>query len=175
VASTLDRRRELGLLRAIGATRAQIGRLFITEAAGLGFVGIVLGVGAGWGLSLLLVHVIQFQSTGWRFIYHFPGWMVAGTCLVTFVAAAQAALPRASRRGAGAAVNSLAPQRATCPPDRSAVQQQGRHAARAGGPAACRCGLPPGEAARLGFPRAPRRFQTSGVSPAIWRGWRTYG
>lgn len=90
VASTLDRRRELGLLRAIGATRAQIGRLFITEAAGLGFVGIVLGVGAGWGLSLLLVHVIQFQSTGWRFIYHFPGWMVAGTCLVTFVAAALA-------------------------------------------------------------------------------------
>jgi putative ABC transport system permease protein len=87
VASLLDRRRELGLLRAIGATRRQIGRLFILEAAGLGVVGIGLGLGAGWLLSLLLVHVIQFQSTGWRFLYDFPWLTVAGTSLVTFVAA----------------------------------------------------------------------------------------
>lgn len=90
VASTLDRRRELGLLRAIGATRAQIGRLFILEAAGLGFVGVALGLVAGWLLSLLLVHVIQFQSTGWRFLYAFPWATVAATSLVTFAAATMA-------------------------------------------------------------------------------------
>jgi ABC-type antimicrobial peptide transport system permease subunit len=50
-------------------------------------VGIGLGLGAGWLLSLLLVHVIQFQSTGWRFLYDFPWLTVAGTSLVTFVAA----------------------------------------------------------------------------------------
>lgn len=90
VASTLDRRRELGLLRAIGAPRSMIGRLFVAEAAGLGVVGIALGLGAGTCLSLLLVHVIQFQSTGWRFLYHVPFAMIAATCAVTFVAAALA-------------------------------------------------------------------------------------
>jgi len=90
VASILDRRRELGLLRAIGATRRQIGRLFILEAASMGVVGVLLGLGAGTLLSLLLVHVIQFQSTGWRFLYQFPGLMISATCLVTLVAAALA-------------------------------------------------------------------------------------
>lgn len=86
VASILDRRRELGLLRALGATRRQIGRLFIVEAGAMGVVGVVLGLGAGWLLSLLLVQVIQFQSTGWRFLYHFPWWTVTATSLLTFVA-----------------------------------------------------------------------------------------
>lgn len=90
VASILDRRRELGLLRAIGATRRQIGRLFILEAASMGVIGILLGLIAGTLLSLLLVHVIQFQSTGWRFLYQFPGLMIGATCLVTLAAAAMA-------------------------------------------------------------------------------------
>lgn len=90
VASTLDRRRELGLLRAIGATRRQIGRLFVIEAAGMGIVGVILGLAAGYALSLLLVHVIQFQSTGWRFLYHFPYALVAITSVVTGVSAALA-------------------------------------------------------------------------------------
>jgi putative ABC transport system permease protein len=90
VASILDRRRELGLLRAVGATRRQVGRLFILEAASMGLLGIVLGLAAGLLLSWLLVHVIQFQSTGWRFLYRFPGAMVAATCAVTLVASALA-------------------------------------------------------------------------------------
>ncbi len=90
VAATLDRRRELGLLRAIGATKTQIGRLFVFEAFGMGIVGVVLGLGAGVALSVLLVTVIQFQSTGWRFLYHFPYASVAVVSLITLLSSAAA-------------------------------------------------------------------------------------
>jgi putative ABC transport system permease protein len=56
----------------------------------MGLLGIFLGLVAGVLLSWLLVNVIQFQSTGWRFLYRFPFVMVAATSLVTLVAAALA-------------------------------------------------------------------------------------
>ena len=43
---------ELGLLRALGASRGQVRRLVVTEAAGVGLVGVVLGVPAGYALAL---------------------------------------------------------------------------------------------------------------------------
>ncbi len=46
-----ERRAEVGLLRALGADRTQIGRLFLTEAAALGLAGAVLGIPLGWGLA----------------------------------------------------------------------------------------------------------------------------
>ncbi|MFN2582166.1 MAG: FtsX-like permease family protein [Candidatus Dormibacteria bacterium] len=53
--STLERRRETGLLRAAGASSRQVFRLFATEATVLAAAGIPLGVGAGLGLGALLV------------------------------------------------------------------------------------------------------------------------
>ena len=52
VANTLqlsvnERRRELGLLRAVGASRRQVLRLVLSEAAGLSIVGSILGITAG--------------------------------------------------------------------------------------------------------------------------------
>ena len=56
VANTLqlsvnERRRELGLLRAVGASRQQVLRLVLAEAAGLSVVGSVLGIVAGTGAA----------------------------------------------------------------------------------------------------------------------------
>lgn len=51
VMATLERTREIGILRACGATRSTIRRLFTMEAACLGFWGGVFGVLAGFGLS----------------------------------------------------------------------------------------------------------------------------
>jgi putative ABC transport system permease protein len=42
-----ERRAEIGILRALGATRAQIRRVFLTESLALGFLGSVVGIGVG--------------------------------------------------------------------------------------------------------------------------------
>lgn len=51
VASVVDRTQEIALLRAIGATGAAVGRLFLAEALVVALVGGLLGVGIGFGLA----------------------------------------------------------------------------------------------------------------------------
>ena len=48
-----ERRREVGILRALGADRGQIWRLFLGEAAVLGMLGAGLGLPLCWGLARL--------------------------------------------------------------------------------------------------------------------------
>lgn len=52
--AALERRREIGLLRAAGASARQVFRLFATEAVVVAAMGIPLGVGAGIALGALL-------------------------------------------------------------------------------------------------------------------------
>lgn len=51
--SILERRRELGLLRAVGATRRQVAWLVVGEAALTGLLGALLGILAGLGTSAI--------------------------------------------------------------------------------------------------------------------------
>jgi putative ABC transport system permease protein len=47
----LERTREIGLMKAVGATNRHVLSVFLGEAAGIGFVGGLGGVLIGWGLS----------------------------------------------------------------------------------------------------------------------------
>jgi putative ABC transport system permease protein len=49
--SVAERRRDIGIMRAVGATRSQIAWLFLGEAACLGLVGSALGIPLGWALA----------------------------------------------------------------------------------------------------------------------------
>lgn len=71
LAVTLDRRRELALLRATGATRRQLAAAVVTEAAGVGVVGWVGGIAMGAVLSLLWVRVNFAVQLGWDVDFHF--------------------------------------------------------------------------------------------------------
>jgi len=57
--SLSERRRQLAILRAVGVTSGQVTRLLLREAALLGIVGMVLGIGAGLLTSLLLVRGME--------------------------------------------------------------------------------------------------------------------
>lgn len=52
--SILERTREIGLMKAIGATNKDVLSIFLGEAAGIGFVGGLGGVIIGWGASAVL-------------------------------------------------------------------------------------------------------------------------
>lgn len=56
-----ERRREIGLLRSIGATQSNIRMLFVGEAALLGFLAGLVGVAIGIGIGLL---------GDWYFVHH---------------------------------------------------------------------------------------------------------
>lgn len=72
LAAVLDRTREIGLLRAVGASRGHVIRLFIGEAAFIGVTGGLLGCAAGFAMGFIVTFIVGEQSTGWRFSYQFP-------------------------------------------------------------------------------------------------------
>jgi len=52
--SVVERTREIGIMKAIGATRKQIMSIFLVEAGIIGLVGGVIGLGVGYGISRLV-------------------------------------------------------------------------------------------------------------------------
>jgi putative ABC transport system permease protein len=57
--SVAERRREIGLLRAAGATRSQVSRLIMAEMAMLGTTAALIGTALGWVATFLFVGVVR--------------------------------------------------------------------------------------------------------------------
>lgn len=71
-AIVLARRREFGMLRHLGVTRAQLRAMLAAEGALLAVLGAAAGVAAGFAMSLVLVHVVNRQSFSWSMELHPP-------------------------------------------------------------------------------------------------------
>jgi len=92
LALVIDRRRELALLRFLGAASAQIRKLIVVEAALLGMLATAAGVALGFALSLILVFVINKQSFGWTIRFHWPVAVLLGALSVVYLATVLAGL-----------------------------------------------------------------------------------
>lgn len=57
--NVLERRKEIGVLRSLGALRSHLLRFFLVEGLILGGMGFVIGVPAGWAVARLLVGIIS--------------------------------------------------------------------------------------------------------------------
>lgn len=68
----IDRRAELGVLRALGGSKGQVRRLVLTQAGMLGVMSNLIGLALGCALSVILVKVINKQSFGWTIQFHWP-------------------------------------------------------------------------------------------------------
>lgn len=92
--SVLQRRRELGLLRAVGATRFQVLCSLLAEAALMGLMGAAIGVLLGIPLEWYAVRVILFEESGFVFPVRIP-WADVGAvvCLALGVAVLAGIVP----------------------------------------------------------------------------------
>jgi putative ABC transport system permease protein len=83
LALVIDRRRELGLLRFLGAASSQLRKLILLEAGLLGLLANIAGLALGFALSLILIYVINKQSFGWTIRFHWPvAVLMAGLTIV---------------------------------------------------------------------------------------------
>lgn len=64
-ALVVERSREIGILKAVGATAGQIRKMTLVQAGLIGAASQFLGVGAGLLLSMILIYVINRVSFGW--------------------------------------------------------------------------------------------------------------
>ena len=101
VMAILERTREIGVMRAVGARRSVVSRLFTFEASLLGFIGGVIGLGVGYGLILIANPLINnqlksnnIQSTN---IVTLPIWLIIGVIVITTVIGLLAGLYPARR------------------------------------------------------------------------------
>ena len=100
LALVIDRRRELGLLRFLGASVGQIRKLILVEAGLIGLLANLAGLALGIVLSLLLIFVINKQSFGWTIQFHWPVTVLIGALTLVYMATVLAGFyPAASSGG----------------------------------------------------------------------------
>jgi putative ABC transport system permease protein len=98
-ALVLARRREFGMLRHVGMARRQIGAMLATEGLAVSALGLAVGLGLGWVISLILIHVVNRQSFHWSMDLAIPwgplaafGAVMLAAASLTATASARAAM-----------------------------------------------------------------------------------
>ena len=101
VMSILERRREIGVMKAIGGSENDIKMIFVVEAGTIGFVGALLGLVLGW----LVTRVSNFVANSYLLpegasyvnFFHFPVWLILGAVAFSMIVSLAAGLYPAVR------------------------------------------------------------------------------
>lgn len=103
---------ELSLLRCIGASRAQVRRLVLVEAACIGVIGGVLGVGIGTGIGAVMIAIARDAGL-LTAPFSAPVTGLIGCVALAATASLAAAVPAARTAGQASPVEALGSSRAT--------------------------------------------------------------
>jgi ABC-type antimicrobial peptide transport system permease subunit len=102
IMSILERTREIGIMKAIGAEDREIKLIFFFEAAVIGACGGVIGVLAGWGMTavanrLAFRFILKPQGASFVDFFSLPPWLSASAIAFALVVSILAALYPAAR------------------------------------------------------------------------------
>jgi len=101
VMSILERTREIGVMKAIGGSEAEIRAIFFIEAGVIGFLGGIFGLGLGWIVTRIANvvgnHLLSAQGVPHVRFFHFPPWLLLGALAFSVCVSLLAGLYPASR------------------------------------------------------------------------------
>lgn len=101
VMAILERRREIGIMKALGASDADVRGLFFAEAGAMGLVGGAGGVALGWGIGRLINFAtniyLERQHLPSAQIWSVPLWLVVGAIIFSIVVSLLSGLYPAGR------------------------------------------------------------------------------
>ncbi|MGH9524084.1 MAG: ABC transporter permease [Terriglobales bacterium] len=101
IMAILERRREIGIMKAIGAADSDVRGLFFAEAGVMGLMGGIVGVLFGWGIGRVInfgtnVYLQRQQMATERF-WAVPWWLVLGAITFSIVVSLISGMYPASR------------------------------------------------------------------------------
>ncbi len=82
--SVSERTKEIGIMKAMGATKKQILTVYLIESGVLGLIGGAIGIGIGLGLTELSFYIIR-EFVGTPLFPSFSWALIGGTLAVSFV------------------------------------------------------------------------------------------
>ncbi|MBU3940714.1 MAG: ABC transporter permease [Nanoarchaeota archaeon] len=84
--SVLERTKEIGIMKSIGAKNSDIQKLFLVESGVLGMVGGIVGVLLGMGISKMVEIIARaFLGTGMLLRAYFPWYLIVGALAFSFI------------------------------------------------------------------------------------------
>lgn len=82
IMSILERYREIGIMKAVGATNGDVQRIFLFESGAIGFLGGLFGLALGWIVSFVINQVVNGltaqQGVPFTQYFRFPWWLCLG-------------------------------------------------------------------------------------------------
>ena len=89
VMSILERYKEIGIMKAVGASDGDVKKIFLFESGAIGFLGGVLGLILGWLVSMLINQIVNYfmarQGVPYIDYFSFRWWLCIGAIVFSIL------------------------------------------------------------------------------------------
>lgn len=83
--SIYERTKEIGVMKVLGCDMRNIQALFLIEAAYIGFIGGLVGVGVSYGISAVINHVVAASGNSMEGLSYIPPWLAMASVVFAVI------------------------------------------------------------------------------------------